>query len=576
MNRSFDPIKFEVIRNALTAATEEMSAALRHSAYSTNIKTRNDFSCVFFDRTLRTVAQAFNQPVHLGSSAVSVPRIIEKYGAKRIGPGDAILCNDPYLGSVHLNDILLVSPVYHEEALVGYVANLAHHVDVGGSSAASIGACRELFQEGIIIPPVKLVQSGILVEDVFNLVLSQIRSKRETAGDFRAQIAANNTGVRRIGELIEQMSLETVQFYIDELMSYTERRTRSELAGLPKGEYQADGYLDSDGFTDQPVYLKTRLSIDDEGISFDMDGCDPQRKAPVNATYAQTYSGCVYVLKCLIDPDIPVNTGLYKFVQMNAPAGTVVNSTHPYPVVGGWETQTRLIDVMFKALAPVLPERIPAGTKAMMAQIGFGGTDPKSGELYAFYETIAGGYGGRLESDGPDAVQTHGQNTENAPIEEVELHYPVRIERCCLVENSDGPGRSRGGLGVQRDYLFPDSEASFTLLSDRERWGPWGLFGGLPGLKASYILNPDREAVRLGSKSTTHLQAGDLVSVRTCGGGGYGPPLERDPARVRVDVRNGKVSPERAREVYGVVIDPKTNRVDEQATTRQRKRRGKR
>ncbi len=319
MSHTFDPIKFEVIRNALTAATEEMSAALRHSAYSTNIKTRNDFSCVFFDRKLRTVAQAFNQPVHLGSTSVSVPRIIEKYGSERIGPGDTLMCNDPYLGGVHLNDILLVTPVFFRDALIGYVANLAHHVDVGGGSAASIGAFRELYQEGIIIPPVKLVQSGKLVEDVFNLVLSQIRSKRETAGDFRAQIAANNTGVRRICEVVEQMGLETVEFYIDQLMEYTDRRTRSELAKLPKGEFQADGYVDSDGFSDQPVYLKTRLVIEEDGIFFDLEGCDAQRKGPVNSTYAQTYSGCIYLLKCLIDEDIPVNTGLYRFVRMNAP-----------------------------------------------------------------------------------------------------------------------------------------------------------------------------------------------------------------------------------------------------------------
>jgi N-methylhydantoinase B len=551
-----------------------MSAALRHSAYSTNIKTRNDFSCVFFDRTLRTVAQAFNQPVHLGSTAVSVPRIVEKYGPERLGPGDALLCNDPYLGSVHLNDILLVSPVFFRDTLIGYVANLAHHVDVGGGSAASIGAFRELYQEGIIIPPVRLVQAGRMVEDVFNLVLSQIRSKRETAGDFRAQVAANNTGVRRICELVEQMGLDTMEYYIDRLMDYTERRTRSELAKLPKGEFQAEGYVDYDGFSDQPVYLKARLVIGEEEIFFDLEGCDRQRKGPTNSTYAQTYSGCIYVLKCLIDPDVPVNSGLYKFMRMNAPPGTVVNSTHPYPVVGGWETQTRLIDVMINALADALPERIPAGTKAMMAQVGFGGTDPRSGELYAFYEAIAGGYGGRSGSDGPDAVQAHGQNTENAPIEEVELHYPVRIDRYCLVENSDGPGEFRGGLGVQRDYLFPDSEASFSLLSDRDRWGPAGLFGGQPGLKASYILNPDGEAITLGSKSTVHLNPGDLVSVRTCGGGGYGPPLQRDPALVLRDVRDGKVSIERARDIYGVVIDPRDWRVDERATVRLRAERG--
>lgn len=568
--KKLDPIQFEVIRNALTAATEEMSAALRRSAYSTNIKTRNDYSCVFFDRRLRPVAQAFNQPVHLGSTTVFVPRIVEKYGAENLGPGDALLCNDPFLGGVHLNDIVLVSPVFYRNELCGYVANLAHHVDVGGGSAASIGAFREVYQEGIIIPAVKLVQGGRVLNDVFNLVLSQIRSKRETAGDFRAQVAANNTGVRRITDLMERFGAEAVAFNIDRLIAYTEERTRAELVKLPRGEYRAEGCVDNDGFTDRPVHLEARIAIGEKGVLFDLAGCDTQRKAPVNSTYAQTYSGCAYVLKCLIDPDIPVNAGFYEFVRMNAPEGTVVNCTHPFPVVGGWETQTRLVDVMIRALAGPLPERIPAGTKAMMAQVGFGGSDPRSGEMYAFYEAIAGGYGGRYGSDGPDAVQAHGQNTENAPIEEMELHYPVRIARYELVENSEGPGRFRGGLGLRRDYLFPEAEVSFTILSDRDRWGPWGLFGGLPGLKASYVLNPDGEARELPSKTTLLLKPGDVLSFRTCGGGGYGPPEERDPERVLIDVRDGKVSLERARELYRVAIDPDLWVVDMQETRRLR------
>lgn len=549
-----DPIKFEVIRNALVEATEEMAVALRRSAYSTNIKTRADFSCAFFDCQLRVVAQAFAQPVHLGSLSELVPRAIKEYGSENLGPGDAILTNDPYLGGVHLNDITLISPVYYEDELFGYVANLAHHVDVGGGAPASIGAFREVYQEGIIIPPVKLVQGGKIVSDIFQLVLAQIRSKRETAGDFRAQVAANNTGVRRLGALLDRMGPEAVAFYIDELIIYTERRTRAEVSKLPKGVFTADGYIDNDGFTDEPVQLMAKVVVDDDGVLFDLTGCEPQRRAPVNSTYAQTFSACAYVLKCLIDPDVPVNTGFYRLVRMVAPEGTVVNCTPPAPVVGGWETQVRLTDVILKALASAIPDRIPAGTKAMMCQVGFGGTDPRTGELYAFYETIAGGYGGRATSDGPDAVQAHGQNTENAPVEETEINYPVRITRYELVEDSEGAGKHRGGLGLRRDYFF-DHEVSFTILADRDRWGPWGLFGGLAGRKASYLLNPDTEAVELISKVTVQLKPGDVVSFRTCGGGGYGPPEERDPQLVLRDVHDGKVSLARAREVYKVAIN---------------------
>ena len=320
MKPTFDPIKFEVIRNALVEATEEMTIALRRSAYSTNIKTRADFSCAFFDRELQPVAQSFTQPVHLGSLSQSVPRVIREYGPENLGPGDAILSNDPYLGGVHLNDITLISPVYYNDELFGYVANLAHHVDVGGGAPASIGAFREVFQEGVIISAVKMVEGGEIDSDVFRLVLAQIRSKHETAGDFRAQVASNNTGVRRLIALLDRIGPETVAFYIDQLLAYTERRTRAEIAKLPQGVFSADGYVDNDGYTDEPVRLVGKMVMDDHGVLFDLNGSEPQRRAPVNSTYAQTFSACAYVLKSLIDPDIPVNAGFYRLVQDRCPA----------------------------------------------------------------------------------------------------------------------------------------------------------------------------------------------------------------------------------------------------------------
>ena len=561
-----DPIRFEVIRNALVEATEEMASALRRSAYSTNIKTRHDFSCAIFDLNKRTVAQSFSQPNHLGSLVETVPRALDTYGPERLGEGDGILVNFPYGGGVHLNDIALISPIFYDGHVVGYVASLAHHVDVGGGAPASIGAFREIYQEGVIIPPVKFMVEGQINRDVFDLVLAQVRAKRETAGDFRAQIAANNTGIRRMTALLDRMGVDTVERYVDELIEYTNRRTQAELAKLPKGVFASEGYLDSDGYTKDPVSLVVRVTIDDDGLLFDFTGSDRQRRAPVNSTYAQTHSGVAFVLKCLIDPDVPVNAGFYRNVRMVAPQGTVVNCTEPYPVVGGWETQIRLTDIIFKALAQAIPEKVPAGTEAMICHSGFGGSDPYRNETYCFLETIAGGYGGRASKDGPDAVQPHGKNTANAPVEETELNYPVRITRYELVENSDGPGRYRGGLGLRRDYFFPDHEASFTILADRERWGPHGLFGGLPGERAHYVLNPDSDATELGSKVTVQLKENDVVSYRTCGGGGYGPPEDRDPGDVLWDVRNGKVSLERARQVYRVAVDAATLTVDLEAT----------
>jgi N-methylhydantoinase B len=558
-----DPITFEVIRNALVAATDEMVLALKRSAYSTNIKTRSDFSCAFFDAQLRSVAQGFAQPVHLGSMVEQVPKAVLAYGPENLGPGDVIVTNDPHPSGVHLNDVSLISPVHHDGELLGYVANLAHHVDVGGGAPASIGAFREVFQEGVIIPPVKLVRGGKIVDDVFRLVLAQIRSKHETAGDFRAQIAANATGVRRVQALVARHGIETIRATMEELLEYTERRARAELAILPQGVYEAEGFVDNDGYTDEPVHLKARIEIGPDGVTFDTTGSDNQRRAPVNSTYAMTFSACAYALKCLIDPDLPVNDGFYRVISVIAPEGTVTNCTWPAPVVGGWETQTRLVDVFFHALLPAFRDRLPAGTKAMMCQAGFGSLDMETASYTCFYDTFAGGYGGRLELDGPDAVQAHGQNTENAPVEETELNYPVRIDRLSLVENSEGPGRRRGGLGLRKDYRF-DLSTTFTILADRDRSGPHGVFGGHAGRIAEYVHIRDGVEARLSSKTTLELVPGDVISVRTCGGGGYGPPEEREPERVLRDVLEGKVDSDRARDVYRVAIADR--RIDEERT----------
>jgi len=566
---ALDPIKFEVVRNALTQAAEEMAIALRRSAYSTNVKTRQDFSCAFFDKNLRSVAQAFTQPVHLGSFVRHVPIAVKRYGPENLGPGDMILSNDPYGGGVHLNDISLIGPVYYGDELVGYTACLAHHVDVGGGAPASVGAFREVFQEGIIIPPIKFVNNGNLDQDLFRLVVSQIRSKRETSGDFRAQIASNKTGTLRITEIIDRYGLDEFNRYIDEIIEYTDRRTQAEVDRLPKGVYQAEGFVDNDGFSDDVVKLAVKITINDEGVRFDTSGSDQQRRAPVNSTFAQTFSACAYALRCLMDKDLPVNDGFYRYVHVDAPKGTVTNCVHPAPVVGGWETHVRLNDLIFEALSPALPDEVCAGTKSMQCHSGFGGENHQTGEYYCFLETLAGGYGARSTSDGPDAVQSHGQNTENAPIEETESNYPVQITRYELVPDSEGPGEYRGGLGLRRDYTFPE-EATFTILADRDKAGPRGLFDGERGSKSVYALIQNGEEEHLSSKTTVQLKPGDVISYRTSGGGGYGSPKNREPEAVLSDVLQGKISAGRARERYGVAVDIQSQTVDKTETERLR------
>lgn len=552
---TIDPIRFEVLRNAVVEVTEEMSAALRRSAYSTNIKTRADFSCALFDAALNVIAQAFNQADHLGSLSQSVPLAIRSYGPERLREGDGLLTNDPELGGTHLNDITLISPVFVDGAIWGYVANLAHHVDVGGGAPASIGVFREVFQEGVIIPPVRLVRDGRVDEDVFELVLAQVRSKRETRGDMRAQLAANLTGARRLRALIDSTGAQELRRYVEAIFDYTARRTAAQLERLPRGTFDAVGTIDNDGISQQRVQLRASIEISPERVVFDLSGCDPQRPGPVNSTFSQTYSACAYVLKSVIDPDTPVNAGFYRYIEVLAPEATVVNRTHPFPVVGGWETNQRLTDVMFRALSEPMPEVIAASAKAMTCHAGFGALDLERGDYVCFLETLGGGFGGRASGDGPDAVQSGGQNTENAPVEETELGYPVRIERYELVTDSEGAGRHRGGLGIRRDYHFPNRDVTFTILADRDREGPAGALGGESGRRAHYVLNPGPEEVELSSKTTIQLQSGDTVRYETCGGGGYGPVEERQVSAVIRDVEDGLISLARAVAVYGLDAD---------------------
>ncbi|HEU5193467.1 MAG TPA: hydantoinase B/oxoprolinase family protein [Methylomirabilota bacterium] len=569
-----DPVRFEVIRNALLAITEEMGATLRRAAYSTNIKTRGDFSCAFFDGELRTIAQAFAQPSHLGSLAHIVPRAITTYGAERLQPGDGILINDPYLGGVHLNDITLITPVFHDHARLGYVANIAHHVDVGGGAPGSIGVSSEIYQEGLVIPPIRFVKGGQIDPDLFALIRSNFRGTREISGDFRAQTAANRLGAARIAELVAQHGAETLARYLEELLRYTERRTAAAFAEFPDGAFSAEMLMDGDGVTDTPVRLAATVGIEKGRVSVDLTGCDDQRPSPTNATSSQTYSGVVYVLKCLIDPDIPVNDGFYRLIDIRTRPGSVVCAQHPAAVAAGWEIAMQLCDLLFRALAPALPERVVAGTKGCVCNIAFGGVNPETGEYFTYYETIAGGYGATLTTDGMDAVQAHFQNTENAPVEETEASYPVRIVRYELIENSEGGGRHRGGLGVRRDYTFPGHAPSFSILSDKARYAPWGLFGGQDARPAKYVLNPETPGAReLPSKITFQLAPGDVVSVQTPGGGGSEPAGERRAEDVAADVALGKISAERARAIYGVVVDA-AGLLDAAATAAERAGRG--
>jgi N-methylhydantoinase B len=549
-----NPILFEVMRNTFGSVADEMSAALRKAAYSTNIKTRADFSCALFDSRLRLIAQSFSQPAHLGSMSRMVPNAVRQYGIEKLAQGDALIMNHSYRGGVHLNDVAVIAPFFEDGTIAGYAATIAHHVDIGGYAPGGYCISTEIYQEGVIIPAVKLVSGGKLVEDVHALLLENIRSPKQSAGDLRAQIASTLLGQRRTREIIDRFGRKNVDFFVDELIDYTERWGRSEISALPGGDYEAECEMDNDGITDKPIRLHVKATIKNGEVHFDLTGSDLQRASPTNATLTQTYSGLAYVIKCLIDPEVPTNEGFYRLIRVNAPEGTVVNAKPPVGVVGGWEVSMKLCDLTFKAFSSRLPGKVIAATKGINCHMACGGQDPRNGDYYTYLETVCGGYGGRPTKDGMDAVQSHIQNTENSAIEETENNYPLMITRYELIPDSEGAGRFRGGLGVRRDWKFPNHSTRLTIFSDNQINRPWGLFGGGSATPSRYILNPDGEGQELPSKVTLALLPDSIISYRTPGGGGYGPPSERDPEAVLADVIAGKVSVDRAREVYGVAL----------------------
>lgn len=551
---SLDPVRIEVFRNALTATADEMGVALRRAAYSTNIKTRLDYSCALFDPLGRTLAQAFTQPVHLGTLRHFVPRILETVGADTLKPGDAVLCNDGHLGGIHLNDVCLVAPIHSDDRLIGYAATMAHHVDVGGGTPGSIGLFEEIFQEGLQIAPVRLVKSGELDDDLMRLIIRNVRSARETAGDLRAQVAGVNLGRRRVVELAGRFGEADFDEACEAIIDHAERVTRQAIGeSIPPGTYAATGFLDDDGFDDTPVQIGVDIDVRGTDVVYDLSRSDRQRRASINTTYAMSFSACAYTLRALLgEYDIPMNEGFYRCIEVRTAKGTVCDSERPAAIGAGADVGGRILEVALSAFGSQMADRVPADTKGTMCNVGFGGVDPRTDEMFAYYEAQAGGYGGRLGSDGMDAVQPHMQNTENSPVEEIEANYPVAIVRYELIPDSGGPGRHRGGMGLRRDYRF-EGDVRLSVMADRVKFNPQGLAGGQPGNACRFIVDPDGEARELPSKFSIAVSAGATVSVQMGGGGGFGDPTERDPERIIADLANGVITAEHAAEAYGYV-----------------------
>lgn len=561
--------ELEIFRHSLTRIVEEMGVTLQRTAYSTNIKIRRDHTCALFDADLRHIAQHDIAPQHIGSLVSVVPRIMED--RDDLALGDGILINDPYEGAVHLPDVMLITPIYHDDELVGYAANSAHHVDIGGPTGGGVPVdSTTLYGEGLIFPGIKAVEDWGYNSEILSLITRNVRDPEMRLGDYRAQLAANRIGDRRYGELLDEYDREEIDRYLDELLDYTERRVRAAIRELPDGVYEAIDYMDGDGISDEELPLKLTLTIDDDEMIIDYSGTADENEGPLNCTPAMIFAGTMAVIMSILGSDLPKNDGFYRPFDLVTPEGSMVNPSFNRPVAAGWELAVRAGDLVTKALAEPLPDETIAATKGIICNVAYSGTDPRDDEEYVYYETVGGGYGGRSTKDGLDGVQAHYQNTANSPIEELESQVPLYVRRYEFIQDSEGAGQYRGGLGLRRDMEFYDHEAEFTILSDRSKNAPWGLFSGESGRPAHYLINPDREQTDLGSKSTVKLDPGDVASIQTPGGGGYGDPIERAPERVREDVLNEKVSIEKAYETYGVAIDRETMEVNEEETERLR------
>jgi N-methylhydantoinase B len=596
-----DPVELEIFKNLYHSIAEEMGAALRRTAFSPNIKERRDYSCAVFDGAGQAIAMGDHMPVHLGSIPMSVRAAID---AGTMEPGDVVMLNDPFRGGTHLPDITLVAPVYvagvkkrgrvargHTGSSRGrerprhaspdfYVASRAHHADVGGAYPGSMGLCREIYQEGVRIPPVKLMRAGVLDRDLLAMLLNNVRTPEEREGDLRAQIAACHTGAERLREICSRYGLERARRAAVEMLDYSEELMRAFLKRVPAGEYRAEDFMDGDAINEQPVKIAVAVKVRDKDaclalysgardehagrggspksfarqkqrhlaqddklqpvVTVDFTGSDPQVEGSINAVAAITYSACFYVFRCLLAEDVPATAGLMRPIRVIAPEGTIVNARPPAAVAGGnVETSQRIVDVLLRALAQAIPDRIPAAASGTMNNVTIGGIDlraylrsdlrpdfrsddQRTGEPFAYYETVAGGMGARPGKAGVSGVHTHMTNSLNTPAEALEYAYPLRVRKYSLRADSGGAGKFPGGDGIVREIeVLTDCEV--TLLADRRSRGPWGLAGGADGAPGkALITHLDGSVQAMPGKFSTRLRQGERITIETPGGGGWG------------------------------------------------------
>ncbi len=577
MQQATDPVTREIIKNALMSSADTMALTVVRTARSAVIKHSMDFSTALFSADGQQVAQGLTLPSHLGSMAPALEGIMNAFGDD-VHPGDIFANNDPYEGGSHLPDIFLFKPIFAYDTLVGWSCCIGHQTDIGGRIPGG-NACdnTEIYQEGLLLPPLKLYDRGVLNQAVWRILGKNVRVPEKVLGDVQALLAAVRFGERDLLRLVDDYGVEEMKSYMTDILDTTERMTRAEIQGLPDGEWEFTDYIDNDGIDEQPIAIHAKVKIQGDTVYVDFKGTSPQARGSINPNFAYTKSQVYAVMKHLIDESIQSNSGFFRAFEITAPEGCFVNPQHPAPVAARGLSGFRITATLFGAMAQALPGRVPGAFGGGEVGLTFGGYD-RNRKAWVYLEfNNDGPRGGGPYFDGADGLAAPGRNTANTPIESIEADQPLMVERFALVPDTGGPGKYRGGLAITREFRVLADEATFQLRSDRHDFPPWGVEGGKHGTPTrSYISKesegPDADSGEIPSKHLTTLKSGDLYRLIQSSAGGYGDPLDRDVDSVLDDVEQEKMTQGHARAEYGVVVDPDTLALDPRATAELRDR----
>ena len=558
---NLDAFRLEILSNALNAITEEIQLTLLRSAYSQVVKEAQDASCAIFTAAGRIVAQPVVVPGHLGSMRFMLQEVLKEFPPDTMRAGDVYMLNDPYRGGSHLPDIAVFRPIFHEGRLIVFAGCIIHYTDVGGMVAGSNPmTATELYQEGLVLPPVKLADAGRENKTLLDMICANVRGPDIFMGDLRAQEGALLKGEQRLRDLLARYGYDGVNRAMELLIEYAEQKARAAIRMIPNGVFEFTDYMDHDGVDlAKPIKVHVKLEVRDDSMHFDFTGTDPQVRGPLNAPLSKAWTTVFYCVRCVLPDDIPFNDGLTRVVEVYVPEGTLLNPRHPAPVNARSVTVNRVADTVMGALALAVPAKVGAQCCGVPVGVSFGGIDPRTQRNFVFYESYNGGMGGSQTTDGADAVSTGTSNAMNIPVESIEMDYPVRVSRYELVPDSGGSGKFRGGLGILREYEMLAESASVNVRGDRAAFAPRGLYDGGNGSFSTFFLEQDSgEMKKIPSKFSGRIQRGQHLCIMTPGGGGFGPAGERDRAALLADYANGKISAEKIKRDYGIDMEKDT------------------